>query len=275
MKQLTVKDLVFSYDGKKNAVDNVNFEVRKGQYVSIIGHNGSGKSTMAKLLIGLLAANRGEISVDDLHLTEDTVYEVREKIAIVFQNPDNQFIGSTVRDDIAFGLENRSIEPSEMDEIIETYAAEVGMSDYLGHEPGKLSGGQKQRVAIAGALAMHPDILILDEATSMLDPRGKEEVNQLVHRLHTENKMTILSITHDIEEVIFSDYVIVMNEGNIALQGTPEEVLKQSDRLVRLQLDVPYSVKFNQAMKKKGIKLKNSFDLEGMVNELWEYNSKK
>jgi len=273
LKQLSVKNLSFSYDGERNAVDNVSFDVNKGDYVSIIGHNGSGKSTLAKLMIGLLASSSGEISVDDLVLTEETVYQVREKIAIVFQNPDNQFIGSTVKDDIAFGLENRCVDPEDMDEIIEKFAKEVGMSDYLKHEPGKLSGGQKQRVAIAGVLAMNPDILILDEATSMLDPKGKLEVNNLVHKLHKENQMTILSITHDIEEVVFSDYVIVMSDGKVQMQGTPQEILSKLKRLVDLSLDVPFSVKFYLAMKKLGIKLSDPFDLEGMVDELWELNS--
>ena len=275
MEQLVVKNLTFSYDEETNAVENLNFKVKKGEYVSVIGHNGSGKSTLAKLLIGLLEADKGDIVVDGVILDEKNVYEIREKIAIVFQNPDNQFIGSTVRDDIAFGLENRSMNPSEMDSIIEEFAEEVGMSDYLNHEPTKLSGGQKQRVSIAGVLAMSPEILILDESTSMLDPKGRLEVNNLVHKLHKENKMTILSITHDIEEVVFSDYVLVMNEGKIQMQGTPLEILTHIKELINLSLDVPFSVKFHMAMEKLGVKLSNPYDLEGMVDELWELSLKK
>ena len=274
MEQLKVKDLTFSYDEEKNAVENLNFTVKKGEYISIIGHNGSGKSTLAKLLIGLLEADSGDIIVDGLTLSAENVYDIREKIAIVFQNPDNQFIGSTVRDDIAFGLENRSMDPSTMDAIIEEFAAEVGMSDYLNHEPTKLSGGQKQRVSIAGVLAMQPEILILDESTSMLDPIGRLEVNNLVHKLHKDNKMTILSITHDIEEVVFSDYVLVMNEGEIQMQGTPKEILSHVHRLIELSLDVPFSVKFFMEMEKLGIKLNDPYSLEGMVDELWELHSK-
>lgn len=274
MEQLKVKNLTFSYDEEKNAVENLNFTVRKGEYISIIGHNGSGKSTLAKLLIGLLEADSGDIIVDGLTLSAENVYDIREKIAIVFQNPDNQFIGSTVRDDIAFGLENRSMDPSTMDAIIEEFAAEVGMSDYLNHEPTKLSGGQKQRVSIAGVLAMQPEILILDESTSMLDPIGRLEVNNLVHKLHKDNKMTILSITHDIEEVVFSDYVLVMNEGEIQMQGTPKEILSHVHRLIELSLDVPFSVKFFMEMEKLGIKLNDPYSLEGMVDELWELHSK-
>ena len=275
LKQIKVKDLIFSYDGEKNAVDKLNFEVRKGEYVSIIGHNGSGKSTLAKLLIGLLEADSGDILVDGEFLKEENVYEIREKIAIVFQNPDNQFIGSTVRDDIAFGLENRNMDPSKMDAIIKTFAEEVGMSDYLDHEPSKLSGGQKQRASIAGVLAMQPEILILDESTSMLDPLGRLEVNNLVHKLHKENKMTILSITHDIEEVVYSDYVLVMNEGKIEMQGTPMEILSHVNRLIELSLDVPFSVKFFMAMEKLGLSLSDPYSLEGMVDELWELSLKK
>lgn len=275
MTQIKVKDLTFSYDGERNAVDTLNFEVRKGEYVSIIGHNGSGKSTLAKLLIGLLEADSGDILVDGEFLKEENVYEIREKIAIVFQNPDNQFIGSTVRDDIAFGLENRNMDPSKMDEIIESFAEEVGMSDYLNHEPSKLSGGQKQRASIAGVLAMQPEILILDESTSMLDPIGRLEVNNLVHKLHKENKMTILSITHDIEEVVYSDYVLVMNEGKIEMQGTPMDILSHVNRLIELSLDVPFSVKFFMAMEKLGLSLSDPYSLEGMVDELWELSLKK
>lgn len=275
MKQLEVSNLNFSYDGKTDVIKDISFSIDKGEYISIIGHNGSGKSTLAKLIIGLLEAKSGTIKVEDLVLTPDNVYDVRDKIAIVFQNPDNQFIGSTVRDDIAFGLENRQMEPHEMDPIIEAYAKRVGMSDYLDHEPTKLSGGQKQRVAIAGVLAMAPNLLILDEATSMLDPKGRKEVNELVHELHTNHNMTILSITHDIEEVINSDRIIILNEGKIDYQGKPENILDKENRMKRVSLDVPFSVKFYNALKKKGITLSNPFDVEGMVEELWQLNSKK
>ena len=198
----------------------------------------------------------------------ETIEGIRRKIGIVFQNPDNQFIGATVRDDIAFGLENHQVAPSEMDEIIENYAKEVGMSEYLDHEPTRLSGGQKQRVAIAGILSMKPEILILDEATSMLDPEGKEDINNLVKQLHKENNMTILSITHDVEEVLKSDHVIVMYEGRIVKDGTPSEVMKNEEELVRLKLAAPYSVRLANELKKLGIPVKQAWDMEGMVDEL-------
>ncbi len=275
LKQIEIRDLVFSYDEKVNALDGVSIEIQKGDYVSIIGHNGSGKSTLAKLLIGLMEVNHGEILVDGEALTIDNVYEIRKKLAIVFQNPDNQFIGSTVRDDIAFGLENRQVEPKKMEAIIEAYATRVGMQDYLNHEPTKLSGGQKQRVAIAGVLSMHPEVLILDEATSMLDPKGRKEVNDLVHELHEAKDMTILSITHDIEEAIMSDYIIVMNQGKVFMQGKPEEILIKIDALTDIGLDIPFSVKFYLDMKEKGYDLKTPYDMEGMVDILWQLNSKK
>lgn len=268
MNQLTLKNVTFSYDGDVNAVENINLEVLEGQYVTIIGHNGSGKSTITKLIIGLLQANEGDIIVDGLKLTQDNVYDIREKIAIVFQNPDNQFIGSTVRDDIAFGLENQQMDPSSMDAIIEEFSMRVGMESYLDHEPTKLSGGQKQRVAIAGALAMKPEILVLDEATSMLDPKGRKEVNQLVHELHTKNNMTILSITHDIEEVLMSDYVFVMSEGKLVMKGYPQEILDRAEELTALQLDIPFTVKFYNALKSHGIDVNEKFDLEEMVAKL-------
>lgn len=268
MKQVEVKNLRFSYDDEVDAVKNVSFSVEKGTYACIIGHNGSGKSTIAKLLIGLIDRNEGEIMIDGIVLTDKTIYDVRNKIGIVFQNPDNQFIGSTVKDDIAFGLENHQVDPAKMDEIIHHFAKEVNMIDYLENEPTRLSGGQKQRVAIAGVLAMRPDILILDEATSMLDPKGKEEVNALVDRIHEAHDMTIISITHDIEEVIKSDQVFVMNEGEIVMQGCPSDVLVHADKLIEMALDVPFTVKVALELKKYGIDVDMTMDMERMVEQL-------
>jgi energy-coupling factor transport system ATP-binding protein len=275
MNPIEVKDLNFSYDQHLDVVKDVSFTVQRGSYTTLIGHNGSGKSTIAKLIIGLLEKEQGSILIDGEELNNDTVETIRRKIGIVFQNPDNQFIGATVRDDIAFGLENHQIDPLEMDAIIEKYAREVGMSEYLNHEPTRLSGGQKQRVAIAGILAMEPEILILDEATSMLDPEGKEEINSLVKQLHKENNMTILSITHDVEEVLKSDHVIVMFEGRIVKDGLPSKVMLNEQELVRLKLDAPYSVKLSNELSKLGIKVNKSWDMEGMVDELCQLLLKK
>ena len=275
MNPIEIKNLNFSYDQTQDVVKDVSFVVKKGSYTTLIGHNGSGKSTIAKLIIGLLEKEKGSILIDGEELSLETIEGIRRKIGIVFQNPDNQFIGATVRDDIAFGLENHQVAPSEMDEIIENYAKEVGMSEYLDHEPTRLSGGQKQRVAIAGILSMKPEILILDEATSMLDPEGKEDINNLVKQLHKENNMTILSITHDVEEVLKSDHVIVMYEGRIVKDGTPSEVMKNEEELVRLKLAAPYSVRLANELKKLGIPVEQAWDMEGMVDELCQLLLKK
>jgi len=275
VKPIVVRNLKFSYDQETDVVKNVSFSVEKGSYTTIIGHNGSGKSTIAKLLIGLLEKEEGEILIDGKHLDMDNIAEIRNKIGIVFQNPDNQFIGATVRDDIAFGLENHNVDPLEMDSIINRFAEEVNMTSYLDHEPTRLSGGQKQRVAIAGVLAMSPEILILDEATSMLDPLGKEDINQLVDQLHKSRQMTILSITHDIEEVVKSDHVLVMNDGQIVMDGDPEEILMKVPELVKMKLDGPFTVKLAIELKKYGINIVNPIDREGMVSQLCQLRLKK
>lgn len=275
MKPITVKHLKFSYDLQTDVVNDVSFSVEKGSYTTLIGHNGSGKSTIAKLLIGLLEKGSGEILIDDLELTEANLEIIRRKIGIVFQNPDNQFIGATVRDDIAFGLENHQVDPKLMDGIINDYASRVDMIKYLDQEPTRLSGGQKQRVAIAGVLAMKPEILILDEATSMLDPEGKSEINDLVTQLHKEYGMTILSITHDIEEVKKSDHVMVMFDGKIVKDGVPSVVMANEKELVDLKLDAPFSVKLANALRCKGILVKDVLDTERMVAELCLLRSKK
>lgn len=268
MDKIRVEDLTFSYDGERNAVNHVSFSVEDGSYTTIIGHNGSGKSTIAKLLIGLLGKESGNIYVDDQALTEENIYDIRDKIGIVFQNPDNQFIGATVADDIAFGLENHQVETSKMQPIIERFAQKVNMSAYMNSEPTKLSGGQKQRVAIAGVLAMSPQIIIFDESTSMLDPQGKAEINELIQEIHKESKMTIISITHDIEEVAHSDDVIVMDDGRIVMHGKPEEILLQEEKLIDLKLDIPFSLKFTKALQKQGIEIEACTTMERLVDEV-------
>jgi len=274
MKYLKIDDLLFSYDGKKNIVQDVSFSVEKGSYTTIIGQNGSGKSTIAKLLIGLLEKMSGSIVVDDIDVNEETLTQIRSKVGIVFQNPDNQFIGSTVRDDIAFGLENQCVEPSKMDEIIERFSEEVNMSKFLDKEPTRLSGGQKQRVAIAGVLAMAPELLVFDEATSMLDPLGKKEINELIQKIHKEKQLTIISITHDIEEVVHSDQVIVINDGKVVLEGKPEDIFKKEALLLELNLDVPFAYKLSKSLQKKGVKVNTHIDMERLVLELCQLHSK-
>lgn len=268
MDAVNVKDLTFSYDGEKETIQNISFSIPKGSYTTIIGQNGSGKSTIAKLLIGLLEAKSGTISIFDQPLTESTVYDIRSHIGIVFQNPDNQFIGSTVADDIAFGLENHCVPQEQMQGIIEASAVKVGMSDYLDTEPTKLSGGQKQRVAIAGILAIEPEIIIFDESTSMLDPQGKKSINEQIKRLHEEKNVTIISITHDMEEVAQSENVIVLKDGHVEMTGKPMEVFSQEQRLKEMKLDIPFALKFSNALKQEGILKEGICTLEGVVDKL-------
>lgn len=268
MKKIEVEHLTFSYDGEQDVLKDVSFQIEEGSYTTIVGHNGSGKSTIAKLLIGLMEAKSGTITVDGIQLTEKSVYDIRDKIGIVFQNPDNQFIGATVADDIAFGLENHQVPQEQMQRIIERFAQQVNMSKYLNSEPTKLSGGQKQRVAIASVLAIAPQILIFDESTSMLDPQGKAEINGLIRQIHQASGMTIVSITHDIEEMANSDHVIVMSEGQVVMDGTPEMILKREQELVELQLDVPFTLKFIREMEQNGISLKDEIKMEKVVEEL-------
>ncbi len=274
MAMIEVKNLKFSYDQEIMAINDVSFSIQEGSYTTIIGRNGSGKSTIAKLIAGLLEKKSGEILIDGLPLDEEHLTAIRRTIGIVFQNPDNQFIGSTVQDDIAFGLENHCVPQAEMDGIIQKFASKVKMSEYLNSEPTHLSGGQKQRVAIAGVLAMQPKILIFDEATSMLDPQGKAEIKKVIMDLHKESHLTILSITHDIDEVVSSDDVLVMNNGKIAMFGSPEDVFKDEDRLRRMDLDIPFSMKMEDALLKHGVRLHRNISMERMVEELCQYHSK-
>lgn len=274
MAILEVKDLNFSYEEEGKTIDNVSFSVEEGSYTTIVGHNGSGKSTIAKLIMGLLESASGTITIDGIALNNENLAKIRSRIGIVFQNPDNQFIGVTVRDDIAFGLENHCVEPSMMDEIIDTNAALVKMSDFMDQEPTHLSGGQKQRVAIAGVLAMKPKLLIFDEATSMLDPDGKDEIKKVIMKLHKESSLTILSITHDIDEVASSDYVVALDQGKVVLTGTPQEVFQQEKKLKEMKLDIPFSLKIADELKKRGVTVDRCITMEGMVNELCRLRSK-
>lgn len=271
---IEVSNLSFSYTEEGNTIQDVSFSIPKGSYTTIIGHNGSGKSTIAKLSIGLLKAQSGTIRILGTELTPETVYDLRSHVGIVFQNPDNQFIGSTVADDIAFGLENHCVPQEDMQALIEKSAASVGMSDFLQAEPTHLSGGQKQRVAIAGILAMTPDIIIFDESTSMLDPQGKASINAQIKRLHDEKNITILSITHDMEEVAQSQHVIVLNHGVVEMEGTPKEVFAQEAMLKKMQLDIPFALKFSKAMQKEGFSSIHALTLDEVVNQLCQLKSK-
>lgn len=275
MNSIEVKNLCFEYEENIPTLKNVSFSVEQGDYITILGHNGSGKSTIAKLLIGLLEKKSGEIIINGISLNDETLYEVRSHIGIVFQNPDNQFIGATVRDDIAFGLENKCVPTSQMDEIINRYAKEVGMENFLDHEPSKLSGGQKQRVAIAGILAMQPNILILDESTSMLDPKGKNEINNLVTKIRNEKKMTVISITHDIEEAANADKIILLNQGQIVKIGTVDEILTDIPLLEEMGLNAPFAYQVADGLRKLGFNVTKQIDKKVLVDELWQLYLKK
>ena len=274
MEKVKVEDLCFAYDPNTPVIQSVSFTVEAGSYTTIIGHNGSGKSTIAKLMIGLLAAQSGKIWMDGLPLNEANIYEIRNRVGIVFQNPDNQFIGASVADDIAFGLENHQVQSDRMQAIIEDYAQRVGMQDFLNSEPTKLSGGQKQRVAIAGVLAMQPQMIIFDEATSMLDPQGKAEINDLIQEIHAQGDLTVISITHDIEEVAKSDHVIVLDQGRVVLDGHPDEIIQHEAELIRLKLDIPFALKFRHELEKNGVSIHAGTTMEGMVAELCRIRSK-
>ena len=269
---IKVNNLSFKYSEKHETLKNVSFDIEKGTWVSILGHNGSGKSTLAKLLVGLLEADEGEIYVgkDNILLNQQTIRQVRENIGICFQNPDNQFVGVTVKHDIAFGMENRQVPREEMLEKIDYYSKLVGMEDYLNKGPHELSGGQKQRVAIAGLLAMDLDIMIFDEATSMLDPEGTIEIVELIQMLNKEYNKTIITITHDLEFANLSDRLIVLRDGEIILDGTPEEIFKEEELLKSSSLELPYSLKLQKDLERCDF---NNKDI--VVEALWKYGLKK
>ena len=271
---IKVENLCFEYEPGLKTIHNISFQIKKGEYVAILGHNGSGKSTIAKLLIGLLEKKSGNIIIDHKELNLENLYKIREKIGIVFQNPDNQFIGATVRDDIAFGLENICIPREKMDELIGRYAKRVRMDQFLDHEPTKLSGGQKQRVAIAGILAMSPSIIILDESTSMLDPRGRKEINELIRELKEDKEMTIISITHDIEEAKNADRILLLNKGEIVGDDQPETLLMNEKLLLDLHLDTPFALKVSRKLKAQGIQINETLNVEELEKQLCQLHAK-
>ena len=269
MSKLRIANLTFSYDGETNVIDDVSFSIEKGSFVSVLGHNGSGKSTLAKLIVGLLEKNSGQVFFDDEEVDKKTIKNLQSKTALIFQNPDNQFIGSTVEDDIAFGLENRQFPHDKMQEEIEKFADSVNMLDYLKKEPINLSGGQKQRVALAGALILRPEILILDEATSMLDPKGKATVRKVIDRIHKENKeLTIISITHDIDEALLSDKVLILSKGKLIKEGKPQDILRDEESLLAVKLDMPFIYRLEKELKTIGIN-SNTDNLDQLVEDIW------
>lgn len=269
---ISIKNIHFNYQDQdtREALSDVSLDVYEGEWLAIIGHNGSGKSTLAKMMNGLLEASSGEIYIDGQLLTEDTVYEARRKVGIVFQNPDNQFVGTTVEDDIAFGLENIGMPRDEMVRKINTSLEMVRMTKFKEKEPARLSGGQKQRVAIAGMIALAPKVVILDEATSMLDPQGRFEVISTIQQLHKDKGITVISITHDLDEAAQADRVLLMEGGKVNRIGKPSEIFEMGTALVDKGLDVPFSEKLKAILKEKGMNVPNEYlDEEGLVEWLW------
>ncbi|MFJ6209574.1 energy-coupling factor ABC transporter ATP-binding protein [Lysinibacillus sp. NPDC092081] len=277
---LSLNNVTFSYTPEekenRNAVENVSFAVQEGEWIAIVGHNGSGKSTIAKLMNGLLYPQQGDVRILREPLSEENLWASRSQMGMVFQNPDNQFVGATVQDDVAFALENNGVPFEEMVERVHAALEQVKMSDFLDHEPHHLSGGQKQRVAIAGALAMKPKLLILDEATSMLDPQGRAEVLQTVQTLRAETGLTVISITHDLEEAMLADRVLFMNDGQKFAEGTPAEIFALGDKLVEFGLDLPFAMKLSKLLQKEGVPLMGQhMTEEELVNDLWTSNFNK
>ena len=269
---IEVKDLSFRYkeDQEYYDVNNVSFHVKRGEWLSIVGHNGSGKSTTIRLIDGLLEAESGEIWINDQLLSSENVWDLRRQIGMVFQNPDNQFVGATVEDDVAFGLENQGLPREEMKKRVAESLELVGMLDFKKREPARLSGGQKQRVAIAGVVALRPAILILDEATSMLDPEGRRELIQTVQEIRKDYQMTVVSITHDLEEVAMSDRVLVMKKGQVESTSSPRELFSRAD-LDQIGLDDPFTNQLRESLRETGYQLPDGYLTEGeLEDKLWE-----
>ena len=265
MKMIKTDKLVFEYAkrdeegniiGKSRAIDEVSLDIEPGQFIAILGHNGSGKSTLAKHMNALLVPSDGTMWVDGMDTKEDEhLWDVRQSAGMVFQNPDNQIIGTVVEEDVGFGPENLGVPTEEIWQRVEDSLKAVGMIEYRHHSPNKLSGGQKQRVAIAGVMAMRPKCIVLDEPTAMLDPNGRKEVLRSVMELRKREHITVILITHYMEEVIYADRVFVMDEGKVVMQGTPREIFSQVERLKHLRLDVPQVTLLAYELQKSGLKL--------------------
>lgn len=269
---IEVKNLSYRYDHKSEdyILKDVSFHVKQGEWLSIVGHNGSGKSTTVRLIDGLLEAESGDIIISGDKLTADNVWEKRRQIGMVFQNPDNQFVGATVEDDVAFGLENQGMDYPMMMKRVHEALELVGMQNFKEREPARLSGGQKQRVAIAGVVALQPDIIILDEATSMLDPEGRLELIRTVKKIKDKNHLTVISITHDLDEISLSDRVLVMKNGRVESTATPRELFSRPD-LEDLGLDQPFVNQVKAAMIQTGLTLPETYLTEKELQEqLWE-----
>ena len=278
MNFISIQDVYFSYDDPSenpnapNAVDGVSLEIEKGEFVAVIGHNGCGKSTLAKHLNAMLLPDRGKVYVDnDDTGDEEKTYDIREKVGLVLQNPDNQLVASIVEEDVAFGPENLGVEPAEIRKRVDEALKAVDMYDYRLHAPYKLSGGQKQRIAIAGVLAIQPQCIVLDEPTAMLDPSGRAEVMETLFKLNREMGITVVLITHYMEEAVQADRVVVMDSGKILTQGTPDEVFSQIELLKKHRLDVPQASELAFRLKGCGVKIEQiPLTAEDCVKKLGE-----
>ena len=269
-KILEVENLVFKYEKESdvNQLNGVSFSITKGEWVSIIGQNGSGKSTTARLIDGLFEEFEGKVKIDGELLTAENVWNLRRKIGMVFQNPDNQFVGATVEDDVAFGMENQGIPREEMIKRVDEALLAVNMLDFKTREPARLSGGQKQRVAVAGIIALRPEIIILDESTSMLDPTGRSEIMRVIHEIKDKYHLTVLSITHDLDEAASSDRILVMRAGEIIKEAAPSELFATSEDMVEIGLDVPFSSNLMKDLRTNGFDLPEKYLSEDELVEL-------
>jgi len=275
-KMVEFRDVSFKYgEDQPWVIKNCSFEIYQNEWLAIIGHNGSGKSTIAKLMNGLLFPQEGEIFINGVQVTPETIWEIRRDVGMVFQNPDNQFVGTTVQDDVAFGMENRGISRDEMIQRIDQTLKAVGMQDYLLTEPHRLSGGQKQRIAIASVLAISPQVIILDEATAMLDPKGRTEIMSTVSAVRKQREMSLITITHDLTEVVHAERVIVMNKGEIWAENNPRGIFAKKDELQEIGLDVPFVTTLANELKKSGIiTTSEPLNHEELLEDLWTSYSK-
>ena len=266
-KILEVNNIWFKYNNK-DIIKNVSFSIEEGEYVCIVGHNGSGKSTLSKILVGLLRPYRGTIKINDKLINKNNSNCFLENIGIVFQNPDSQFVGQTVEDDLAFGLENKQISRENIKKIISKISDKIDISNLLDQEPHNLSGGQKQKVAIASVLAINPNIIIFDESTSMLDSKSKIEINKIMLDLNKNENKTIVSITHDMDEILNASKIIVMNKGQIYKIDEPKNIFKDVNDLLSLNLDLPFYLKLSLELKKSNNKIKPTFDKSNLVEQI-------
>ena len=259
MAIIELKDVSFSYDGERPAIKNLNLKVEQGEYLAVIGHNGSGKSTLARLCNALLLPDQGEIIVDGFKSSDKkSLFDIRKSVGVVFQNPDNQLVASIVEDDVAFGPENVGVKREEISKRIDFALNAVGMQSFRKASPTRLSGGQKQRIAIAGVLALLPKVLILDESTAMLDPAGRKEILEVVKKLNREQGVTVITVTHYMDEVVNADRVVVLSKGEIALSGTPREIFSNSKEIKELGLELPMPAFIAEKLKEKGVNIKGA-----------------